>query len=307
MTHSADPVEPLLPEDNSDIRIVDDRQREAWLTKEQKAQPSAPSQKVIDEIMAKHSADPVEPTTEAGSSLRSRAKRKKCSICGDAEPYHVHSGPERIEDYFTVGRGQSDLEAAQGWKAKYQARADSDRQLAAAMARKARLREAIENLPMHIRIETLDHDGFPSGDEECTTCGEDWPCPDSRVIEALSDTTADAWLKERDEAVVALKALVAAQEKYRDARNGLGHDGEKHDKALWPGPLPGGGKLYDLVGDCAACGGAQYVAEDSLHVAFVAAKIALGLPLWPFEEHDAEQARSLLASHPEQGTMVAEL
>jgi len=39
-----------------------------------------------------------------------------CSICGDPEPFHVHHNDERIEDYFTVGRGQSDFMAAQVWR-----------------------------------------------------------------------------------------------------------------------------------------------------------------------------------------------
>jgi len=40
----------------------------------------------------------------------------KCSICRDLEPFHVHNGKRRIDDYFTVGRGMSDLEAARLWK-----------------------------------------------------------------------------------------------------------------------------------------------------------------------------------------------
>lgn len=46
-----------------------------------------------------------------------------CTICGDTEPVHVHkNGPDmepmqdRIEDYFTVGRGETDMEAADRWK-----------------------------------------------------------------------------------------------------------------------------------------------------------------------------------------------
>lgn len=39
-----------------------------------------------------------------------------CAICGDEEPFHVHDGDRRIEDYFTVGRGQTDFEAAVAWK-----------------------------------------------------------------------------------------------------------------------------------------------------------------------------------------------
>lgn len=40
----------------------------------------------------------------------------KCSICGDLEPFHVHDGDKRIDDYFTVGRGMTDLTAARIWK-----------------------------------------------------------------------------------------------------------------------------------------------------------------------------------------------
>lgn len=39
-----------------------------------------------------------------------------CAICGDDEPVHVHRGDERIEDYFVVGRGESDFMAARRWK-----------------------------------------------------------------------------------------------------------------------------------------------------------------------------------------------
>jgi len=44
---------------------------------------------------------------------------KACKICGDTEPFHVHNQGERIEDYFIIGRGQSDFDAAQVWKRKY--------------------------------------------------------------------------------------------------------------------------------------------------------------------------------------------
>lgn len=40
----------------------------------------------------------------------------ECSICGDTEPFHVHHGDKRIDDYFTVGRGMTDFEAAKAWR-----------------------------------------------------------------------------------------------------------------------------------------------------------------------------------------------
>lgn len=39
-----------------------------------------------------------------------------CAVCGDPEPSHVHHDGERIDDYFTVGRGESDFQAATRWK-----------------------------------------------------------------------------------------------------------------------------------------------------------------------------------------------
>jgi hypothetical protein len=44
-----------------------------------------------------------------------------CTICGDSEPFHVHVGKQepgarRIEEYFTVGRGLTEFEAALLWK-----------------------------------------------------------------------------------------------------------------------------------------------------------------------------------------------
>lgn len=42
--------------------------------------------------------------------------RIACTICGDTEPFHVHVNGGRMEDYFTIGRGMSDLAAARAWK-----------------------------------------------------------------------------------------------------------------------------------------------------------------------------------------------
>ena len=44
-----------------------------------------------------------------------------CSICGDPEPSHVHLQEHRIDDYFTVGRGQTDFQAALMWQQRYTA------------------------------------------------------------------------------------------------------------------------------------------------------------------------------------------
>lgn len=57
--------------------------------------------------------------TAARSAFASNTR--PCGICGEHEPHHVHNDGERIEDYFTVGRGQSDFQAALSWQRKYAA------------------------------------------------------------------------------------------------------------------------------------------------------------------------------------------
>lgn len=47
---------------------------------------------------------------------RPREPNGICTICGDTESFHVHDGDSRIEDYFTVGRGMTELQAALAWK-----------------------------------------------------------------------------------------------------------------------------------------------------------------------------------------------
>lgn len=50
-----------------------------------------------------------------------REAGRACTYCGDTEPHHVHDAEgQRIEDYFTVGRGQTEFQAAQSWRAKYE-------------------------------------------------------------------------------------------------------------------------------------------------------------------------------------------
>lgn len=43
---------------------------------------------------------------------------KRCEICGSTEAFHVHDGEIKIPDYFTVGRGMTDFQAAQAWKVR---------------------------------------------------------------------------------------------------------------------------------------------------------------------------------------------
>lgn len=74
----------------------------------------------------------------------------------------------------------------------------------------------------------------------------------------------------------ALLALVNAEEAWRDALNGNGHDPEPHDQLLHE-PSNGVIEAFDLVGDCAACGGAQYGADHERSLAFGDAREALGM------------------------------
>ena len=91
--------------------------------------------------------------------------------------------------------------------------------------------------------------------------------------------------------VVAGRAVIEADDRYRDAKNGLGHPGTPHDRDL----RDPGGSFYDPIGDCAACGGAQYGTDDEQQRAHVRLRLSLGLPLQGWQEHwrailDAEVA-----------------
>lgn len=90
----------------------------------------------------------------------------------------------------------------------------------------------------------------------------------------------------RSELRDAALALVDAEEALRDAINGQGHLGENHDDWLAPGghPMGDGVVMHDIVGDCSACGGAQYGAEDNKTRAYARLRVALGLPLRPWEK-----------------------
>ena len=80
----------------------------------------------------------------------------------------------------------------------------------------------------------------------------------------------------------AARAVLDAADALRDAINGQGHPGEEHNRDLWQ-PLPGDMQIYSPVGDCSACGGAEYQAEDALAVAYGDLRAALGRPRLPWE------------------------
>jgi hypothetical protein len=97
----------------------------------------------------------------------------------------------------------------------------------------------------------------------------------------------------RDAALEVLRATDA----YRDALNGQGHAGP-HDRYIHFDPctdLPGVEHVYDITGDCSACGGSQYGTEDDLQRAIVRLRLVVGEPLQPWEEaNHGESVRAFL-------------
>lgn len=78
--------------------------------------------------------------------------------------------------------------------------------------------------------------------------------------------------------------VVRAQEAVRQAINGFGHEGEEHDQVLhFHGLCTPEYEVLDSVGDCAACGGAQYGTEDDLNRAYGRLRAALSLEVRPWE------------------------
>jgi hypothetical protein len=79
--------------------------------------------------------------------------------------------------------------------------------------------------------------------------------------------------------------VLRATDAYRDAVNGVGHKGEPHDRMLHFDPCTADPTvhLYDLSGDCANCGGAQYGTEDELHRAIGDLREAVGQDRYPWE------------------------
>lgn len=80
----------------------------------------------------------------------------------------------------------------------------------------------------------------------------------------------------------AARAVLRAVDARRDALNGLGHPGEDHDRMLWH-PSGGDYAIYSTVGDCAACGGADYGTDDALNVAYGDLREAVGEQRLPWE------------------------
>jgi hypothetical protein len=80
----------------------------------------------------------------------------------------------------------------------------------------------------------------------------------------------------------AARYVVLASEAVRDARNGSGHPGEPHNRDLHfatGGPV----EVFDISGDCSACGGAEYGWDDVLNAAMGDLREALGMNRRPWE------------------------
>lgn len=82
----------------------------------------------------------------------------------------------------------------------------------------------------------------------------------------------------------AAQAVLDATDALRDAINGIGHQGRSHDDVLAPPRDPRAEfAIIDTVGDCSACGGAQYGCEDTLNAAIGNLRVALGHERLPWE------------------------
>lgn len=75
-------------------------------------------------------------------------RSRRCLVCGDDEPFHVHHQGRRIEGYFTVGRGQSNFDAARAWKARAVELEREREMLAEAVIRHARHDRTCEDYPL---------------------------------------------------------------------------------------------------------------------------------------------------------------
>lgn len=109
--------------------------------------------------------------------------------------------------------------------------------------------------------------------------GADRPAVEPDVSTETLPATADTNLR------CAAQAVLNAQAAYRDALNGIGHEGEPHDRSIHMDPCTSdrGVHVYSPSNDCAACGGAEYGTEDSLTHAYGDLRVALGGERLPWE------------------------
>lgn len=89
----------------------------------------------------------------------------------------------------------------------------------------------------------------------------------------------------------AARRVIRAVDANRDARNGAGHPGEPHDWDLWES-MGGEVEVYNTVGDCAACGGAQYGTDDEMNGAIGDLRAALDMERLPWEYERPEPSGS---------------
>lgn len=114
-----------------------------------------------------------------------------CRICGDSEPFHVHYRGERIEGYFTVGRGQTGFQAAQAWQ----------RRALAAEADLAKAREITDAAQRFIAAtKSVEHgETLAALADLKLALGQDLPRSLKREADASTLDTSDCGQEEHDE------------------------------------------------------------------------------------------------------------
>jgi hypothetical protein len=143
--------------------------------------------------------------------------------------------------------------------------------------------------------------------ELCPTCGLWWRGMEhSCRLPIYSTSTAGLSLADTDPRdaeiarlraaldglVAAATAVVSTTDEYRDAVNGVGHEGEPHDQLLCaPGEV-----WHEQTGHCALCGGKQYGTEDSLDKAMGDLRAALGMTKKPWETRTTAEFDAALAT-----------
>lgn len=93
--------------------------------------------------------------------------------------------------------------------------------------------------------------------------------------------------------------VLRATDAVRDARNGVAHPGEPHDRVLHIDPctdLAGVAHVYETTSDCSACGGRQYGTEEDLNMALGDLREAVGQVRKPWEARTQEQWDAAVAA-----------
>jgi hypothetical protein len=148
-------------------------------------------------------------------------ERRACSICGDSEPFHVHDQGQRIENYFTVGRGMSEMDAARAW----QARAVAAEQRVAVLERELDIANSVAattKTHLYHRIEALKtRAAAAEAERDALRDALKFYADGSSYVLAAVDETGDEWSSpvHEDEGETARAALAASVSK-EEARDG---------------------------------------------------------------------------------------